>query len=150
MTSIIAAGSSPNCLPTRNASLAAANDVPARKLFSAFMAWPQPSEPTSNSLRSHARQHRLDRRDGAGLAADHDRERAVLGARHAARYRRVHQGDLSRRKLAAKLAGADRCGRTHVDDEAAGSQAFSQGPAIGFQQSVAHFTAARQHGDDGV
>ena len=91
MTSTMVAGSSPNFLPTSTASETAMKPVPATKLFSAFMAWPLPGPPTSNSRLPILASTGLARRDRGRIAADHDRERAIRGARHAARDRRVDQ-----------------------------------------------------------
>ena len=117
ITSIITAGSSPNWRPIASASLAAANEVPARKLLSAFMAWPQPSPPTSNSLLAHARQHRLDRGTAAAsppimMASVPSLARGTppeTGASTSA----ILRSASSR----AERARADRIGRAHVDDD---------------------------------
>jgi hypothetical protein len=119
-------------------------------LFSAFIAWPQPSPPTSNSLPPHPRQHGFDRADGRHVAADHDGERAVCGAWHASRDRRIDQGNSAPPQLCAECAGAHRVSRTHIDDDAAGAEAASKRPAVRLQQRVTHLAAARQHGDDQI
>ena len=111
------------------------------------MAWPQPSAPTSNRFLP-MRQHRLDRGDRRGVTADHDGERAVLGARHAAGYRRIDQRDIALRELACRACGC-RPGRPSScrSRPRPGFRLAASAPPCVSSKRVAHLAAGRQHGD---
>ena len=82
------------------------------------------------------------------VRADHDGERPVLRLRRAAADRRVDQARTVFGERRAERAGADRFGRTHIDDEAAGSEPAGQRAALRFQQHLPDDGTGRQHGHD--
>ena len=150
MTSTMAPGSRPNFRPTSSASDTAMNAVPATKLFSAFMAWPLPGPPTANSRLPILASTGLAASTAAGVAADHDRERTIRGARHAAGHRCVDEGEAAFGEIRMGCPRADRVGGAHVDDERAFRKIVRERAAFGLEQAGAHLLAGRQHGDDGV
>src|SRR5688572_19181097 len=77
-------------------------------------------------LAAHTGEKRLHRSDLDWIAADHDRERAIFGPRNAAGHRCIHEMQLSRSKLLAERAGADRVGRTHIDHDGSWLQTGSK------------------------
>ena len=58
-----------------------------------FVSWPLPGPPISVTARRVVAEHRRGAVERRGVAADHDRELAVFGARLAAGYRRIEKAD---------------------------------------------------------
>ena len=101
------AGARPPLTPSATASAVAAIAVAERKLLASFISWPRPAPPDVEHAPEHLEQrpHALELRRQAG---DHDRERALHRAAHAARDRRV-QVAMPRPASAAATSAATAC-----------------------------------------
>ena len=124
--------------------------VPATKLFSAFMAWPLPGPPTSNS--------RVPIFGSTGFAAATAAASPPIMIASEPSVARGTPPDTGASTKARPRCGevrmgcarADRIGRAHVDHQRALRQVRRERAAFGFEQAGAHLLAGRQHGDDRV
>ena len=135
-------GSRPNSLPMASASTAVVYAEAPRKLFSAFIACPEPSgpvrkirSPSASSTGTHLRERVLV------LSADHERQRARLGPGDPAGDRRVDHPDAARAR-SAPAPGADRVGRAHVEHHRARRERGGD-PALPAEDGLAHGAGRR-------
>ena len=85
-----------------------------------LVSWPEPGAAHQRDCARVGGQHRLGRGEWSGVAADHDRELAVLRAGLAARNRRVEKADAARLCRGVDLARDARRRRRVVDEDRAG------------------------------